>query len=174
MTARQKPKSGLRAALAAKKVRIEHFDVPLEEFDVVDAAGKIVEGLTERLTYAKAAGGESPVITQLEAALDAAKADLRKHYYRVSFRGLSEADFEAVVNDNPPTDTQAKAGEQWNIDTFIYALAEACCTDPDGPSADEWKAELATDRWNRNDRGAFINAVLAANMREFSYGIPKG
>lgn len=164
-------KMGLREALAAKKSRVSHFDVPIVDSDVVDEISTRVRAIDERLDFATTLKNEE----MAEAArkdLAKVKAELRACFYRISFTGLPLADFDALVNEYPPDAEQSKRGEVWGAD-FIYALIEASVIDGGGMTTEEWKAEMDSARWTRADRAAFFNAVLSANTQQFSEGIPK-
>ena len=176
MSNRRAPKktSGLRAALAARKTRIERYGVPLVESHVADEAAAAFSRHSERLVFATFSG-DADLADSVRGEAERAKADLEKCFYWIRFQGLPEADFDALVNEHPPTDEQRARGEKWNPETFPYALLVACILDDDsGMDADEWKAELGSPRWTRSDRVALLRTVYDANQREFSHGIPKG
>ncbi|MGH3497863.1 MAG: hypothetical protein ACRDP1_10400 [Nocardioidaceae bacterium] len=172
MSAARKP-GGLRAALAAKRSRVSHFDVPQVDSDVADAKAAEFRQAVETLGMVRYSD-DAAAIGKAEKVVAGARKALAACFYRVSFTGLSEVDFDALVNAHPPTAEQAEAGASWNDDTFTFALIEASIVDGDGMGADDWRAELDSPRWTRADRAAFIRAALDANQREFSAGIPKG
>lgn len=163
---------GLRAALAAKTSRITHFDLPIVESEEADAKGKRVTELTNRRDFARVTK-DNETVAKLDVEIAEAKADLAACFYRISFKGLTMLDFDALVNEHPPTKEDAKNDMQWNEETFVYALLEASCVNEDNMTAEEWKADLNSGRWTRADRNALFNAVYSANLQDFSAGIPK-
>lgn len=169
------PGTGIRAALKQRKTRLEHFDIPLVESDVADEKARALTKARNDLDMINLVKvDDEELIARHHTAVDTAQAEVDACYHRVSFRGLSADDFDALVNEHPPTEDQAKAEHTWNPDTFFYALIVACVVDGDGMTDQDWRTELARPEWSRADLAALRGAVFAANQRGFSEGIPKG
>jgi hypothetical protein len=171
---------GLRAALAAKKVRLAHYDIPQVDSDVADEVAARVRRAQSMLSVLDLGDdGDAQARAEAERELAEAKARLAECFHRVSFKGLPEDDFDALVNEHPPTPEQVDKDKKlpkdqqrlWNEDTFVPALAEACYVGGDGLTAEEWDAELRS--WPRAEAGAFVRVLMDANRRDFSDGIPK-
>jgi hypothetical protein len=180
-TAAPRPKS-LRAALAAKKVRRTFYDIPLVDSAVADElAAKVrrAEGVLSILGIGDSSDAKDRAAADQELA--DAKSELAACFHRVYFEGLQEEDFDALVNEHPPTAEQADEDKKlpqdekrlWNADTFIPALLAECYVGDDGLTADEWATELKKPKWTRADVGALVREVMDANRRSFSDGIPK-
>lgn len=173
----KKTPTGLRGALAARKARLSHFDIPVADSDVADASARKVERLTNMLNLLRVQDGDTESVKRLEKQVEDAKTELAACFHRIHFRGLSGEDYDALLNEHPPTAEQKKEKDEqgrpplFNPDTFIPALLEACYVGDDGMTADEWKAEL--EDWPWPDRVDLQRAVTNANTRPFSDGIPK-
>lgn len=174
-TATKDKRKGLRAALAAKTTRLVPFDVPVVDSETADAAAERLLKANNQLDQLRWITEDKDVHDRVRREHREARQQRDACFYRVQFRGLGDADFDALVSEHQPSAEQRKQGYEWNPDTFIYALIEACLLDGDGMTADDWRDELANaDRWTKADAGAFRRAALDANGREFSDGIPKG
>lgn len=176
-TPAKKTATGLRGALSARKARLSHFDVPVADSDVADAAARKVERLTNMLNLLRVQDGPGESVDRIEKQAEEAKAELAACFHRIHFKGLSGDDYDALLNEHPPTAEQKKEKDEqgreplFNPETFIPALLEACYVGEDGMTADEWKTEL--DGWPWPDRVDLQRAVTNANTRPFSDGIPK-
>lgn len=171
-TRTRKP-TGLRKALADKRIRIEHYDIPQVDSVVADRAAEALTSAKERVVYARL-NGDPDVIAEATKAEEAAKAELAECFYRMSFRGLSDPDFDALRNEYPPSDEEAAEGLKWG-DAFVYALMEVCYIGDDGLTAVEWETELNDpERWTRSDKADVVQVVLRANSRSYNANIPKG
>ncbi len=177
--------SGLRKALAAKKIRTEHYFIPIAESDVVDP-------LAERLQQARNAafraylGDDDAEKDRADSRVVEAKAEVDACFHRLDFQGLrSDADFNALVNAFPATPEQVEKANadgateddvkaMMDLDGFNVALLVACIVDGDGMTEAEWREELWSDRWTATDRKALFDRVMLANQRAFSDGIPNG
>lgn len=163
--------SPLRAALAAKTNLRTYFDVAIADTETVEAAQRKV-AVARQLQAATLMHDDDDVRAKAEAAVAAAEAARDACFHRIWFRGLSYDDFDALAALHPPTKAQEQDQWSWNPDTFNYALIEACVIDGD-LDAEEWEAELASDRWSRSDRVQFINRCLAANQQTMADAVPK-
>lgn len=169
----KKALSPLRKALAAKTTLRTYFDVAIVDTETVEAAQRQV-AVAEQLVAATLLSEDQEVTSKAQAMLDQAKARRDECFHRIWFRGLSEVDFDALVALHPPTDAQRKDGWAWNVETFNYALIEACAVDSDLTAA-EWEAELSdADRWTRADKVQLVNAALACNRQTMADAVPKG
>lgn len=172
MTARKK--GGLRAALAEKKTRVEHFDIPIADSDTVDKLVGRLNDARQALTFANISDDKAAQ-NRAQAEVDKVQAEVDACFYRVHFKGLSsDADLDALMNAHPPTDEQRDKGLAYNPDTFDLALLVASITGDDEMTEDEWRAEVYSDKWTRADRRRLFDTVTAANTQSFSDSIPKG
>lgn len=200
--AKESPK-GLRQALAEKKVRRTHYDIPVVESDVADAAGfRVSEARNlvraSRLTLARVKGTEdeadvAAAVEESEKHLAEAEADYAACFYRVHFRGLPEVDFNALQNAVPePEEPEALPADASDEQREAHAAAQVAyeaasdaaeddfifalmeaCADDSDMTADEWREELSSPRWSKPDRAAIRRAAVEANVREFSATVPK-
>jgi hypothetical protein len=184
VTARKKP-NGLRAALAAKKVLTTYYDIPIVDRQTVDA---IVERLQEaRADVTRYRHADEPMFVkrfkEAQESERAVKAELDACFYRVTFRALkNDAQIDRLLNAYPATEEQiekAKAAgtaeadlPDLDTDSFNVAYLVACILNSD-LTADEWRAELWSDKWTEPDRAAIFARVHQANTAEFNVGIPK-
>jgi len=172
VTARKK---GLRAALAAKTTRVEHYDIPVVDSSTVD---KIVTRLNQarQLSLMANLGDDKAAKDRAVAELAAVQTELDACFHRVEFTGLtSDADLDALLNAYPATAEQKAKDPDATTDPdgFNLALLVACVVDGDGMTVEDWREELWSPKWTRADRNALFQAVSAANQREFSADIPK-
>lgn len=172
---RPKPKkpSPLRAALAQKTNLQTYFDIAVADTEAVEEAQRVLV-TAQQIAAGAMLGDDADVKARAKELLDEAKAHRAECFHRVWFRGLPFDEFDALVALHPPTDEQRRSDEQhaWNPDTFVWALLEECVVDGD-LTADEWKAELGSDRWTSADRQRFLGMAIAAQRQTLADAIPK-
>jgi len=169
-----------------KKIRTEHFDVPIVEASVVDPLAENLRRARQAVLRAELADAESDVRARAEASVEKAAAALDDCFWRVEFKGLADdAEWDALVNAHPAKDAQlakweadgAEPSEKptMDLDAFYLALLVACIVDGDGMTEADWRAELwDPERWTRADRARLFGTVRLADNRDFSAGIPNG
>lgn len=162
-------KKGLRDALALQIRRTEHFDVPIQESDVVAKATQQLTEAVEGLAYARVA--TPATVDAAQAKVDAARQTVDACFHRVTFRGLPTLEMEALQNEHP--DPKLKEGQKPPPDhiPFVCWLATATQVGED-LTPQEWKE--ASQGWTLGDLNRFTDAVFGATTRDFSHGIPKG
>lgn len=156
----------LRSALAAKRGNETHFDLlisdPSEaEQELADADGAL------RLALLRGEDVEAAEQKQAEA-----RAKMRACYYRLTFRNMPAHEFEALVGEHEASPEDAEQGEVWDREGLTPALLAACAADSD-LSAEDWQAELASQRWSAADKLAVYRAALDANIKQRSASLPK-
>lgn len=177
--------SGLREALAAKKVRTEHYPILLVESDVVRPLAEKLQQM-RNVAFGASLGDDQKAKDDAAAKVKEAQAALDACFWDVAFQGLrSQGDFSALVNAHPPTDEQvaeakrdgadeAAIEKMMDMDGFHVALLMACIVDGDGMTAEEWRAELWSAKWTNADREALFMRVEMANQLPASQLIPNG
>jgi hypothetical protein len=190
MSKRGRRSIGLRAALEKKQTRRTYYDIPLVDSELAQQRATTVqeakntkmaaEYLLVRTQDEERHAEVKAAVEQAQREVDAAEAELANSFYRLWFRSLPESDFEALVAAHPPSEEQQqKAKEEddpapsWDDETFPFALLAACCEEED-LSAEEWREELARDRWSRADKREIISRVYDANMRSFNEALSFG
>lgn len=176
-------RKGLREALAQKKVRIEHFPIPLSDAEIIDPLAERLQ-LARNVALRASLDDDQKAKDDAAAKVKAAEAEVDKHFWKVGFKGLtSDADFDALINAHPATEAQKAAAKadgteddvlakMVDLDEFYLALLAVCAVDTDGMTADEWRAELWSERWTKADRKALFATVDRANRRDFSGLLP--
>lgn len=171
MSNRPKPKTGispLRAALAAKTRLETSYRIPVRPTEEIEAAGRKVALARQVLAGAALVSDEAATLAQTKA--DEALAAYEACFHKVRFVGLTEEDFDALVQLHPPTPEQAAEDHLWHPDTFQWALVEACAQDSDLTAA-EWQAEVSS--WERAEKLKFLSTAMDCNRRTLSDTVPK-
>lgn len=173
-------KKGLRAALKERKTRTTWYDMPVEEFSVCQERARALSMATQTLAAAEALtqreGREREdvrdALQQARDAVDAARKELNACFHRITFRGLPEAEFDALVQLHPPTNAQLEEAQEkdqdpplFNEETLYPALLEVCAQDSE-LSAEEWREELKN--WTRAERRDIRAKVMEANVRSYA------
>lgn len=156
----------LRAALAAKRSTETWFDLQVSDST---EAEQTLEQASRQLRLALLT---SEGVAEAEAAEQAAREALAACFHRLRFHNLPAHEFEALVGEHEASPEDAEQGEVWNRKTLTPALLAACAVDSD-LTAEEWAAELASERWNAADLLGVYRAALDANVKQRSASLPK-
>jgi HEPN domain-containing protein len=157
----------LRSALSSKRGNETSFDLLIS--DPSDAEQALQQAQAD-LRLAEMRGAETD---ELKAAQQAAEDALQACYYRLRFRNMPAHEFEALVGEHEASKEEAEKGEVWDREGLTPALLAACTVDSD-LTAEEWAAELASERWNAADKLGVYRAALDANIKQRSSVLPKG
>jgi len=106
-------------------------------------------------------------VLDAEDALAAAEEALRPAVVTFTQRALGKAEYEALKDDNAPTEAQRKkaraAGDgamAWNPDTFPQALVAACSVDP-VITADDAERMWKFPEWNQGELSELFFSALS-------------
>lgn len=170
---------GVREALQRRQVRTTHYDLPLVAFEDAQAKAQDLAIAEQTITAAEFLIAQEPHRPDVDDALkvaratrDAARKARDACFHRITFAGLPEDDFDAMVQLHPPTADQIRAAQAkgedpplWDSDTLIPDLLEHCSQDSELTAA-EWAVELKG--WTRGERQDIAAKVLEANIRSFA------
>lgn len=170
MTARKPKVSPGRAALAAKRVRVEHYDIQTADQETVDAANATLERARQRLMFLTMADqtrdGYTDALGAAEGAVRDAEQTLRDCFWRLELVGLrDDAERDRLTTAHPV----AEDGEGRDL---LVAYLAACASNID-LTAEEWAEEIAKPTWTTADRDALFQKVRLANQRSGNDTIPK-
>lgn len=181
----KKRPGGLREALAAKTRRTDVYRLPMVTRAEAEEASARLGTVKEQLEYARLGAkmdGASVPTAEMKSALstvqreyDEAKKAFDSCWWEIEVQGLSEVDFEALVNAHPVVEGQSDPeGLGWNRETFPYALLSSCVVadDENRLTPEEWREEI--EGWPRADKIELVQLAYRVNSRSFSDGIPKG
>jgi hypothetical protein len=173
-----KQAKGLRAALKERKVRETWYDMPLEEYAVCAERARNLSMATQTVAAAEALlmrESNEETRTALEQARSAAgkaQEEVNACFHRITFRGLPEKEFDALVQLYPPTNEAIEKAKEdgdemplFDEETFYPALLEHCAQDSE-LSAAEWREELQT--WTRAERRDIRAKAMEANVRSYA------
>lgn len=160
----------LRDALAAKRVR--ELVYPLAVADDTQARKRLEEARARRVLAGVGKTVDEEDVKAAQAAEDQAQAEVDACYYQLRLRGVSAADMEALRASCPPP-PDADEDVTFDVEAFRPALVAACAVDSD-LSAEEWAAELASDRWTVSDVASLYQSALIACNRPVNDGLGKG
>jgi hypothetical protein len=96
-------------------------------------------------------------------AVEDARDALDGCWHTIRLVSLPAPQFTALLAEHPPTKDQRREGAEWNPDTFHPALIAACAQD-EGLTAEQWAAELDSDRWSQGERNELFNLALDVNV----------
>jgi len=108
-----------------------------------------------------AAVDEDPNVIEARAGVAAAEKAQADASTSLRVRGLGSDLYEELQGEHPPTDKQAKNGEEYNVKTFAPALVSACCTDP---LTVEFAAELLGTILNQGEAAVLFNTCIGVNQ----------
>jgi len=183
--ARAARKTGLRDQLARKRAKVVTAYFPLDEAG--EKAVQRLEQAQKELQFGnviKARQGDKSTldIAALEQSVADAEAERDKHCLALRFRGLSEDERDALASEYLPDDIPAdlkgedrRKAEEANaakVKEWTYHAMAAAVLDSD-LTADEWKAELTSERWSAGDVITCRDAIQRAYGAQPADGIPK-
>jgi hypothetical protein len=121
-------------------------------------AESIAEGIAEArreewVTAHPATVAAASALANAEAALNAATDTL-------TFRALPRPAWEQLLTEHAPTEAQADAGQEYNVETFPAALISASSVD----GMSEQDAQDLLDAWSDSDAKALFTAPLLVNQ----------
>lgn len=184
--ARAARKGGLREQLARKRAKIVTLYFPAD--DEGEQSIKRVDEAERDLQFGKLMharqGKESKVdIPVLEAAVAAAEAYRDEHCLELSVRGLSEDERDALMSaylgEEIPDgaspeerkriiDSNTAKNKEWTYHALAVVAQDSDLT------AEEWRAELTSDRWSAGDVVKIREGILEAYGAQPAENIPKG
>ncbi|WP_328403998.1 hypothetical protein OHS70_34240 [Streptomyces sp. NBC_00390] len=154
-------------------------DDPVLKADVTEAA----LGLARARTEAQSASIEQavpedqrdewvqarPEVLAAAGALEDAQRALDEATVTLTFRALPRPVWEQLLREHPPTEAQADAGMEYNVETFPAALIAACHIERDGagtevPGMTESDAQELLDLWPDSEAKALFTAALLVNQ----------
>jgi hypothetical protein len=133
-----------------------------------------VEAASQALQYARADGAD---LTTARERLEAASAALGPYVEVMQAAVLPPHEYDALVDDHPPTDEQRKLGAAFNLDTFPAALLAACLQQDGQPvmPAQDWQAWAKTPgAVASGELNALFNVCVNVNDRSPSVHVGKG
>lgn len=87
---------------------------------------------------------------------------------RMVFESIGALNYEALIDEHPPTDEQRAAAEAaggtaaWNPDTFLDALVAASCVDPE-LTVDQVAVLRKSPNWNGTEFNQLVAAAILVN-----------
>ncbi|MFJ7422732.1 hypothetical protein ACIQXD_29635 [Streptomyces uncialis] len=146
------------------------MDDPELKRDVTEAALRVAKARTAALTTSVEAGVEEaareewvqaqPTVVAAEVALGEATSALEEATVAVTFRALPRPVWTDLLGEHAPTEAQADAGHEYNVETFPAALVSASSVD--GMSEEE--AQELLDGWSEGDARALFTAAMTVNQ----------
>ncbi|GAA3371192.1 hypothetical protein GCM10020367_20860 [Streptomyces sannanensis] len=110
-----------------------------------------------------------PEVLAATGALDDAQRALAEATLTLTFRALPRPAWEQLLREHPPTEAQADAGMEYNVETFPPALISACHVERDqegrpveGMSEEE--AQELLDAWPDSEAKALFTMSLLVNQ----------
>lgn len=142
--------------------------------DVIDAHSRALRAYETAKTVAE----ETPTSTtkaalaEAEDALEVAEAAAAEATVTFKFRGISEEEWDALIDVHGPTPDQIRkarkdnaAAPTWNDDTFPQALVAASCIEPE-MTAEQVGEMWKSPQWNAAElQGLFQAAYSASRTR---------
>ncbi|GGS33260.1 hypothetical protein Snoj_32660 [Streptomyces nojiriensis] len=130
-------------------------------------AASIEQGITESARSEWVA--QRPEVLAAEGRLADAQKELDQETERLTFRALPRPAWEQLLREHPPTEAQADAGMEYNVETFPAALIAACHIERDAagaevPSMTEADAQELLDSWADADAKALFTTALVVNQ----------
>ncbi|WTA20933.1 hypothetical protein OG365_24460 [Streptomyces sp. NBC_00853] len=130
-------------------------------------AASIEQGITESARSEWVA--QRPEVLAAEGRLADAQQELDEATERLIFRALPRPAWEQLLREHPPTEAQADAGMEYNVETFPAALIAACHIERDAagaevPSMTEADAQELLDSWADADAKALFTTALVVNQ----------
>ncbi|MFJ6781221.1 hypothetical protein [Streptomyces yangpuensis] len=130
-------------------------------------AASIEQGIAESSRASWVA--ERPEVLAAEGALADAQQELDRATERLTFRALPRPAWEQLLREHPPTEAQADAGMEYNVETFPASLIAACHIERDEagaevPSMTEADAQDLLDAWGDSDAKALFTTALVVNQ----------
>ncbi|MFF7613518.1 hypothetical protein [Streptomyces lavendulae] len=112
---------------------------------------------------------QRPEVLLAEGVLADAQQELDEATERLTFRALPRPVWELLLRKHPPTEAQADAGMEYNVETFPAALIAACHIEHDEagaevPSMTEADAQELLDSWADADAKALFTTALVVNQ----------
>jgi hypothetical protein len=159
----------LRDLARNAKPRLEHYFIPVIDYDDAMAVWTRLNEAKASLRSTRAFADD--VLASAQAEVDKVQAEFDECFRKVSFRGLSANDLDALSNEHPEP-VEGEEPDEGHV-AFLYHLAAASCINGEDMTAEDWQ-DLCDNVWSGAESAAFRNAVMNANSREFTHGIPKG
>ncbi|MFF2402723.1 hypothetical protein [Streptomyces goshikiensis] len=130
-------------------------------------AASIEQGIAESARSEWVA--QRPEVLAAEGGLAGAQRELDEATERLTFRALPRPAWEQLLREHPPTEAQADAGMEYNVETFPAALIAACHIERDAagaevPSMTEADAQELLDSWADPDAKALFTTALVVNQ----------
>lgn len=165
----------LRDRLRARQLPTETVRLPLDPAAYARAEREL-DAATWALEEARARA--SVDVAELRARVASAREVFDAcEVETVTVRALPPAEWEALLDEHPPTDEQRAAGAQWNLHSFRPALLAASVVPADGdePSGlDEWEQFAKDGTLAAGELNALFNTAVSLNLRAPSSAVGKG
>lgn len=139
-----------------------------------DAAMAEVEAAEQALLMAEA---NSAALPPARERLEAARAAMAPFAEVMEATTLPPHEYDALVDEHPPTDEQRARGATFNLDTFPAALLAACLQQDREPvmPAEDWQAWAKTPgAVASGELTALFNICVQVNDRSPSVHVGKG
>lgn len=111
-------------------------------------------------------------LSDLREALQTAQARVDAAFEYFVINAIPAHEFEALINDHPPSPDQRKEGMSWNRETFFPALLAACVEGSE--SARDWADMLKDGTFILGEWTALISTALQLNDRSPDVNLGKG
>jgi hypothetical protein len=106
-----------------------------------------------------------------EKAEKAARASLDTCVQEIVLHNVAPPRLAALIDEHPPSKEQQAEGAAWNPDTFEPALIAESAQEL-GLTAEQWAAELASDRWSLEERTEMFSLALEVNVGNARRSVP--
>lgn len=159
----------IREALARKRVRRATYMLPVG--DATAAEERLAEARQALVLAGIGKDDTDPARAKAQAKVDECQAAVDACYIPLVFQGIPAADFEALVAAHPSKSDDPD--DMWDKDGLAPDLVAACLTDSD-MTADEWRAELASERWTRGDVDQLFLTAMSVNVKASGQALGKG
>ncbi|MFD5888210.1 hypothetical protein ACFWHQ_19815 [Streptomyces sp. NPDC060334] len=168
----------LRARRLAERT-LSICDDPVRKAAVTGAALRVARARTEAQAASIEQGvaesarsewvAQRPEVLAAEGELADAQQELDRATERLTFRALPRPAWEQLLREHPPTEAQADAGMEYNVETFPAALIAACHIERDEagaevPSMTDADAQDLLDAWGDSDAKALFTTALVVNQ----------
>lgn len=160
----------LRERLAAKRSRTTSIRIPIGEDG--QAAEREYNEASQAVAAMKwlSAQGKQTDLAAAEKRLAVADEELERNALRLTFRGLSPDEVDALRSEFTREDDDGK----FDFRGYTCALLAAATVDSD-LTAEDWDVELfQSGRWSDGEVEAIREAARAAYLEAPAAGIPKG
>lgn len=110
-----------------------------------------------------------PEVLAAVGALEDAQRALDEATVTLTFRALPRPAWEQLLREHPPTEAQADAGMEYNVESFPAALIAACHIERDEtgtevPGMTDAEAQELLDAWPDSEAKALFTAALLVNQ----------